>query len=327
MRERPEIVVIGSLNADLVQHVDRLPRPGETIVGGSLETFSGGKGANQAFAAGRMGATVTMIGQVGSDGLASLLLASLRRAGVSTELVGESDAPTGTAIILILPDGENVIVITPGANATLTADVATERLGVLREGGYLLSQLEIPIESVKKALAIAKERRAITILDPAPARPLPPELLADVDFLTPNETETATLLGEVGLAMDDDADIERAARKLLALGPGTVIVKLGARGCLIVTEHRSHRVSGFNVTAVDTTAAGDVFNAAFATALAEGKTVAAAATFANAAAALSVTRPGAQNSVPSRPEVNRLLSEAGASGKARDSVRSRTPEP
>lgn len=312
MGERPEIVVIGSLNADLVQNVDRLPKQGETIVGGSLQTFSGGKGANQAYAAGRMGASVCMIGQVGSDGLATLLLESLRAAGVSTDLVGESDSPTGAAIILVLPDGENVIVISPGANATVTPDLATERLGVVREGGYMLSQLEIPIESVEQSLAVAKERGAITILDPAPARPLSPELLANVDYLTPNETETVTLLGEPGFAMDDDADIELAAGKLLALGPRTIVLKLGARGCMIATGQDCYRVSGFKVTAVDTTAAGDVFNAAFATALAEGRVVPDAARFANAAAALSVTCPGAQNSVPTRREVDRFLSEASA---------------
>jgi ribokinase len=309
MSAHPEIVVIGSLNADLVQNVDRLPKPGETIGGGNLETFSGGKGANQAYAAGRMGARVNMIGQVGRDGLASLLLDSLLAAGVNTESVGVSDLPTGTAVILVLPDGENVIVIAPGANATVTPALAAERLSILQGGSYLLSQLEIPVESVEKSLAVAKARGATTILDPAPARLLAPELLCQVDFLTPNETETQALLGEAGLAMDDDAEVELAARRILALGPKTAVLKLGARGCLIATEQGSLRVPGFKVDAVDTTAAGDVFNGAFATALAAGQTVPLAARFANAAAALSVTRPGAQNSVPSRREVNRFLSE------------------
>ena len=312
MSEHPEIIVIGSLNADLVQNVDRLPKPGETVVGGNLETFSGGKGANQAVAAGRMGARVSMIGQLGNDSLASLLLTSLKSAGASTDLVGRSDCSTGAAVILVLPDGENVIVISPGANATVTPALATERLSILREGSYLLSQLEIPIESVQESLAVAKARNATTILDPAPARPLPAELLQNVDFLTPNETETLTLLGGPSLSMEVDSDVEQAARKILALGPRTVVLKLGARGCMIATEQGSIRVPGFKVSAVDTTAAGDVFNGAFATALAEGQTVQHAARFANAAAALSVTRPGAQNSVPSRREVNRFLSEAGA---------------
>ena len=311
MSVQPEIVVIGSLNADLVQNVDRLPKPGETVVGGSLETFSGGKGANQAYAAGRMGARVRMIGQVGSDSLASLLLDSLRSAGVNTDSVGAAEMSTGAAVILVLPDGENLIVISPGANATVTPALAAEKLGGLGEGAFVLSQLEIPTESVRESLAVAKGRGATTILDPAPARALPGEVLRNVDFLTPNETETAALLGEPGLALDTDSDLETAARRILALGPGTAVLKLGARGCLIVSERDSLRVPGFKVVPVDTTAAGDVFNAAFATGLAEGRTLEAAARFANAAAALSVTRPGAQNSVPSRRQVDRFLKESG----------------
>lgn len=307
MSEKPQIVVIGSLNADLVQNVERLPKPGETIVGGSLETFSGGKGANQAVAAGRMGASVQMIGQVGRDSLASLLLESLLAAGVNTDSVGVSDCATGAAVILVLPDGENVIVIAPGANATVSPELATERLSVLQEGSYVLSQLEIPLESVDTSLAVAKQRGGTTILDPAPARQLDPELLSNVDYLTPNETETQTLLGEPALPMDTDTDVEAAARRILALGPKAAVLKLGARGCLIATERNTVRVPGFPVDAVDTTAAGDVFNGAFATALAEGLAVTKAARFANAAAALSVTRPGAQNSVPSRERVEEFL--------------------
>lgn len=311
MSQDPEIVVIGSLNADLVQNVDRLPQPGETVVGGNLETFSGGKGANQAFAAGRMGARVRMIGQLGNDGLASLLRESLESAGVGTASIGTADMSTGAAVILVLPDGENLIIISPGANATVTAELATERLSTLRAGSYLLSQLEIPIESVQKSLAIGKARGSTTILDPAPARQLSSDLLHNVDFLTPNETETATLLNKQGLMMDSVSDMERAARELLALGPRFVVLKLGARGCLIAERQGCVHVPGFSVSAVDTTAAGDVFNGAFATALAEGQTLLPAARLANAAAALSVTRPGAQNSVPSRDEAERFLAEAG----------------
>lgn len=307
MNETPQIVVIGSLNADLVQKVDRLPKPGETIAGGNLETFSGGKGANQAVAAGRMGARTSMIGQVGNDSLAALLLDSLRDAGVDCGSVGVAESATGTAVILVLPDGENLIVIAPGANATVTPALAAERLRVLEEGSFLLSQLEIPVASVERSLAAAKGRGATTILDPAPGRTLAPELLRHVDFLTPNETETLTLLGESGLAMETDSDLDAAAKRVLALGPKAVVLKLGARGCLIATAEDVHRVPGFKVDAVDTTAAGDVFNGAFATALAEGEPLPHAARFANAAAALAVTRPGAQNSVPSRREVDRFL--------------------
>ena len=312
MCEHPEIVVIGSLNADLVQSVDRLPRPGETLVGGDLEIFSGGKGANQAFAAGRMGARARMIGQVGSDGLASLLLASLESAGVNTAAVGKAGISTGAAVIFVLPDGENVIVISPGANATVTPALVAERLGRIDSGAYLLVQLEIPIESVAKSLTMAKARGATTILDPAPARALPSELLRNVDYITPNETEALALLGEDGSSMATDAAAGAAAQRILDLGPRNAILKLGARGCLISTPRGTSRVPGFQVTPVDTTAAGDVFNAALATALAEGMPTAGAARFANAAAALSVTKPGAQASVPRRQQVDQFLRRARA---------------
>ena len=163
------------------------------------------------------------------------------------------------------------------------------------------------MKTVNASLAAAKKQGATTILDPAPARPLPRAMLRNVDFLTPNETETQTLLGEPDLAMDSNTDIEAAAKRVLDLGPRTAVLKLGSRGCLIAAEEGSIRVPGFHVEAVDTTAAGDVFNGAFATALAEGRTVSRAAEFANAAAALSVTRPGAQNSVPPREEVDRFV--------------------
>lgn len=307
MNQQPQIVVIGSLNADLVQKVDRLPQPGETIAGGSLETFSGGKGANQAVAAGRMGARTSMIGQVGDDSLAQILRESLQAAGVDHSSVGVAQSSTGSAIILVFPDGENLIVIASGANATVTPDLAAERLRVLERGAFLLSQLEIPIESVERSLAVAKAAGATTILDPAPARELSSDLLRHVDYLTPNETETATLLGAHGLAMEDSSELEAAAQRILALGPRVAVLKLGSRGCLIASADGFHRVPGFKVDAVDTTAAGDVFNGAFATALAEGRSIPVAAAFANAAAALSVTRPGAQDSVPSRQEVDRFL--------------------
>lgn len=310
MNQQPQIVVIGSLNADLVQKVERLPKPGETIAGGSLETFSGGKGANQAVAAGRMGARASMIGQVGDDSLSQILRKSLQAAGVDQTAVGVSNTSTGSAIILVFPDGENVIVIAPGANATVTPEVAAERLRGLEQGAFLLSQLEIPIQSVERSLEVAKARGATTILDPAPARELSGDLLRHVDYLTPNETESATLLGDSGLAMEDGPAMERAAERILALGPQAVVLKLGARGCLIASAEGFHRVPGFKVEAVDTTAAGDVFNGAFATALAEGQAVPLAAHFANAAAAMSVTRPGAQDSVPSREAVDRFLRAA-----------------
>lgn len=311
MVRRTQITVIGSLNADLVQRVERLPRPGETLVGSDILTFSGGKGANQAFAAGLMGACVSMIGQVGGDGLASVLLKSLHSAGVSTESVGVADVSTGAAVIHVLPDGENVIVISPGANATLTPALAAKRLRGLVRGSILLAQLEIPIETVDRALQVAKQRGATTILDPAPARALPSRLLRNVDFLTPNETEAQTLLGGPSNALHHEAEIKRTASRLLALGPRAVVLKLGSRGCMVATPAEHIRLPGLRVQPVDTTAAGDAFNGAFAAALAEGRPIAESAAFANAAAGLSVSRPGAQASIPSRPAVERILDTAG----------------
>ena len=307
MSNQADIVVLGSLNADLVQKVSRIPRVGETLQGGNLETFGGGKGANQAFAAARLAGRAAMIGQVGNDHLGRLLTENLASAGVDVSAVGLSDQPTGAATIWVLPDGENVIVISPGANATLTPDLAASRLAELRGMRYLLCQLETPIETVERAMGLAKHAGATTILDPAPARTLPRRLLSTVDVLTPNETEALTLLASPGDRIETPAQAEGAAMRLLELGVETVVLKLGHQGCFVAGPGICEHVSGFSVEPLDTTAAGDTFNGGLALALAEGKSLSGAARFANAAAALSTTRPGAQNSVPGRDEVERLL--------------------
>jgi ribokinase len=306
MRDTSRIYVIGSLNADLVQHVSRLPKGGETLQGDDLRTFAGGKGGNQAFAAARMGGRVSMIGQVGNDSFGAVLVESLRSAGVNTEQVEVVEGSSGTAMILVLPNGENAIVISPGANATLTPGAAAERLEKLTTGSLLLCQLEIPIETVEHALATAKRRGATTILDPAPANADCLKMLGHIDFLTPNETEAMQLLGCDG-TIDNDEQAQQVARELHERGAATVVLKLGSRGCCIVNQEISSIVSSFEVTAVDTTAAGDTFNGAFACALEQKSSLLEAARFANAAGALSVTRPGAQNSVPSREEVEQFL--------------------
>ncbi|HEY7212316.1 MAG TPA: ribokinase [Bryobacteraceae bacterium] len=304
---KPRIVVVGSLNADLVQRIDRLPRPGETLTGSELRIISGGKGANQAYAASLLGGRVSMLGQVGSDAFGPLLIASLERAGVDTANILAIEGATGTAGIFVLPAGENIIILSAGANGTLSPAAIREPLKTLAADSLLLVQLEVPLATTEFALRMARERGAITILDPAPAQTLPAKLCALVDYLTPNQTEAALLLGSTE-EIESYERAEAAARKLLALGPQNVILKLGALGVVVANSRGCERVPGFPVQAVDTTAAGDTFNAAFAVALGEGKPPLAAARFANAAASISVTRPGAQSSIPQRAEVDQLLS-------------------
>ncbi len=303
------IFVLGSANMDLVFRLDRLPREGETLSGGDLALFSGGKGANQAYAAAKLGGNVVMIAAVGADAFGQTLLSGLSGVGVDTSRIRTSARPTGCACIYVLPDGENSIVISPGANANLDPETALSQLHDIRECDFLLSQLETPLETVQAAFAHAVQRGATTILDPAPARALPSALLSAVSLLTPNQTEAAALLGDSRLSIGTFADAEHAAPQLLSLGTGAVMLKLGAAGCLYSAAGVAgcERVAAFSVNAVDTTAAGDVFNAALAVALSEGGSMALAMRFANAAAAVSVTRPGAQNSAPDRSDVQSML--------------------
>ncbi len=300
------IVVAGSLNADLVQPLSRMPVPGETVLAGELRVIPGGKGANQAVAAGRLGGAVSMIGEVGGDQFANVLIASLGSAGVGTSGVGRSPGASGTACILVLPDGENLIVVSPAANGKLTPEMVEARVGEMAPDTIVLCQLEIPMGTTAWTLAQARRAGAVTILDPAPAQTLDRELLRNVTWLTPNQTEAALLLGG-GRAAETYAEAEDAARHLLAMGPQNVVVKLGRQGCLLAGDGFCHAIPGFAVDAVDTTAAGDTFNGAFAVALGEGRDLRAAGRFANAAAALSVMQMGAQSSIPDRGAVDGFL--------------------
>ena len=296
------IVVVGSLNMDFVARVERLPLPGETVLGGGFRTIPGGKGANQACAAGRLGGRVRMVGRVGDDVFGEQLRDSLRTAGVDVQAVRSTDAtPSGVALIFVAAHGENQIVVAAGANGALTA-VDVETLLGESGGGYLLLQLETPIETVAAAAAIGRGLGMTVILDPAPARALPAALLSCVDILTPNETEALVLLGrrEVTVSLDQAPDVARALRDL---GVGTVILKLGEHGAFLSSASAHQHFAAPRVDAVDATAAGDTFNGALAVALAEGKSVGEAIGFANAAASLSVTRFGAQASIPTRAEV------------------------
>jgi ribokinase len=303
----PRIFVLGSANMDLVLQVSRLPREGETLTGGDLALHAGGKGANQACAAARLGGRALIVGRVGDDPFGPRLIASLQESGVDVSRMGVAARPTGSACIYVLPGGENSIVLSPGANATLDPATALTALDSLEPGDLLLAQLEIPMETVEAAFAFAATRRATALLDPAPAQPLPPKLVSTVSVLTPNQTEAACILGDPLDSICTFDDAESAAARLVQLGAESVIVKLGALGCLWSDGKSARRLSAFKVDAIDTTAAGDVFNGALAVALAESAGWPEALRFASAAAAISVTRPGAQSSIPSRAEVDDFL--------------------
>lgn len=310
------IVVTGSLNMDFVVQVERLPAPGETARGANFQTIPGGKGANQACAAARLarGNPVLMIGRVGYDAFADHLRASLAAAGADTSRIhGCRSAPTGVALIWVDRAGQNSIVIAPGANHELTpADMETERQAFV-SAACALFQLETPLETVAAGLRLARRGGALSILDPAPAQPLAAELLAQVDLLTPNETEACLLAGrEPSRIWLDEAPA--LAEELRRRGPRAAVLKLGDQGCYYSGPEGAWHAPAFRVEPVDSTAAGDTFNGALAVALAEGKPVPEALRFANAAAALSVTRLGAQASIPSREEVDQFLAARPQSG-------------
>lgn len=297
-----DVLVVGSLNMDLVVRVPRIPAPGETLLGEGFIQLPGGKGANQAVAAGRLSQRpVAMLGRVGNDAYGSALCQSLQQAGVDARGISvDPAAATGVALIPVAASGENAIVVAPGANALLLPEHLYQFEEWFAQARCVLFQLETPLPTVACGLQLAKRHGATTLLDPAPAQPLSPELLGLVDFLTPNESEFA-LLAPSG----DPALLHRA-------GVQCVVRKLGAQGASATFASSRTPVlgPGFCVAAVDTTAAGDTFNAGLAVALADGSSLAEALTFASAAAALSVTRPGAQASAPSRQEVVEFLSSA-----------------
>jgi ribokinase len=304
------LVVVGSLNMDFVVTVDRLPAPGETVLGRNFQMIPGGKGANQASAAARLGAdsvTVRMVGRVGYDVFADHLKASLSAAGVDVSAVHATRAQaTGVALISVDTAGQNSIVVASGANHALAVSETEAMRSVFRGARFILFQLESPLDTVAAALKLARAEGARTILDPAPAAPLAPELLANVDILTPNETEASLLLG-LPPARVSTSDAPALAHSLRERGPKAVLLKLGDQGCFYCDGEIELFSAAFKVAVLDTTAAGDTFNAALAVALAEDRGIEEALRFANAAAAISVTRMGAQASVPARAEVDAML--------------------
>lgn len=301
------IVVVGSSNSDLIIKAERIPKPGETIMGGKFYQAAGGKGANQAVAAARAGGNVNFIACIGNDLFGEEALKGFKKDNINTDHVFvDKDEASGIALILIDKNGENSIAVASGANLSLDE----EKLLIAKEAIYnssvLLMQLETPIETIESAASIASANGVQVILNPAPAHPLSDELLKKLTIITPNETEAEML---TGVPVNNLEGAQKAADFLLQKGVEIIIITLGTKGAFFATNNESQLVKGFTVEAQDTTAAGDTFNGTLAVAISEGKSLVEAIKFANAAAAISVTKIGAQPSAPMRDEIDKLYSQ------------------
>lgn len=305
MTNTGKLAVLGSINADHILNLAHFPRPGETVIGKQYQVAFGGKGANQAVAAGRSGADIAFIACVGEDDIGERIRQQLSKDRIDiTPVEAVAGESTGVALIFVNGEGENTIGIHAGANAAVTPERVEKHRQVITQADALLMQLESPLESVLAAARIAHASQTKVILNPAPATELSDELLALVDMITPNETEAQIL---TGIAVNSDEDAARAAGALHDKGIATVLITLGSRGVWLSEQGQGQRVAGFRVQAVDTIAAGDTFNGALITALLEQRPMAEAVRFAHAAAAIAVTRPGAQPSVPWREEIDHFL--------------------
>jgi len=300
-----KIVVVGSSNTDMIIKVPWLPKPGETILGGKFFTAAGGKGANQAVAAARAGGDVIFLARIGDDMFGQKAKEGFIKDKINVEYVlTDESEPSGVALICVAEDGENIIAVAGGANSNLSPADIEKQSDIISSADILLGQLETPLETIHKAVSIASDNGVKVILNPAPAQKLSDDLLAKISILTPNESE-AQLLTDIEVNNAEDAS--KAADVLMARGVETVLLTMGSRGAYIATAKFKELVSGFKVKAVDATAAGDVFNGALAVAIAQNKPVREAVSFANAAAALSVTKLGAQPSAPTKEEVDKFL--------------------
>ncbi len=307
MKERQqEILVIGSFMMDLVVRTPRVPEEGETIIGISFNRFPGGKGANQAVAASRLGGKVAMAGKLGEDGFGDIFLSVLAEEGIdAAHVLRDGQAATGIGSITLDEAGNKRIVVVPGANMHYTVEELREIEAVIAQSGIVMLQLEMDLAVICEAVNLAHKHNVPVLLNPAPAQKLPDELLAKVTYLTPNETEAKILSG---IEVTDAATAAEAAQALRAKGVKNVVITLGDKGALVAGEEGTQHVPGFAVQAVDTVAAGDAFNGAMALAVVRGESLAKAARFANAVGALAVTRPGAIPSLPTRSEVDKFLS-------------------
>lgn len=306
----PKIVVIGSANTDMVVKVQSLPQPGETVLGGQFLVAQGGKGANQAVAAARLGAEVTFVARLGHDAFGQAAVAVYRGEHICLDyLVRDEITPSGVALIMVNTIGENLIAVAPGANSQLSPDDVLAAEDAIRVADAVLLQLEIPIETARVAAGVAKRHGVHVILNPAPAIHLPQEIFPLVDILTPNEAEAALLLGR---KTGDPVELGYALQE--ATGVGSIVITLGSQGALLIEREQQKVIEAHPVVPVDTVAAGDAFNAALAVVLARHEWVAGqhekledAVRFANAVAAVTVTRPGAQASLPTLDEVHDFL--------------------
>jgi ribokinase len=320
MTDMPKkIVVVGSINLDLVAYVPRMPVEGETIIGNDFATYPGGKGANQAVAAARLGGDVVIIGRLGQDDFGKQLLRELEGAGVNAECVLRVPKPSGSAIILVDPEGRNSIVVIPGANHELRPADLDQHREALQDAAVILAQLEIPIETVEHLGELAAALSVPFILDPAPAQALSANILRNVTWLTPNESETSSILRHLGHPIEDlvtEDAISAASEHLLASGVRNVILKLGSRGVYLSGKDvAATYIAPGRVEAIDTTAAGDAFNGGFAYGLTHGLSPIEAGRFACAVAAISVTRAGAQPSMPTLAEVSAFIRAAAGTPK------------
>lgn len=306
------LVVLGSVNADHVLRVPHFPRPGETLTGHSYQVVPGGKGANQAVAAARLGAPVSFIARIGDDAIGQQMRQGFEQDGIDVSAVElDETLPTGIAIIYVSDEGENSIGISAEANGALSPAMVKRHEAMIADAHTLLLQLEVPLESVFEAAKLARSHGTRVVLNPAPARPLPAELLALVDLITPNQTEAELL---TGVKVSDEASAAQAAARFHQMGISDVMITLGSQGVYCSNARQQQLIPGFRVEAVDTTAAGDTFNGALLAAELASADFNAAVRFAHGAAALSVTKFGAQSSIPSKVEVDAFLLAQTAQG-------------